>query len=380
MENIRQAAKQLLKSFSPRIIAFNPIFVDLTGSITAGLLLSQYLWHAEMNDFEEFVMTDERIRRETKLGKYELIKAKQLLEPFVEIIRRGIPAKTYIKVSLDKIVDKLLQITSYLETRQLGLNNDLGEKVGVSQEQTFGSQVIWKPDNLLSGFQITTKEDLSEDHERISKEILSICPAEKHLDAPAVSCNAQIKEIFEYWKQKSGHSKALLIVQRRKAIAGRLKDGYTVVQIKQAIDGCLENPFNRGENDRGTSYDDIELICRNGVKLEQFLKTRATKTSENSKSSSNEQSAASGWGYATYSASHKPANIPEPPKQLTENEINTNKMRLKGIIYGVAKNISLSPALYCRNRDKDRVNAHDLAMAEASLKLINIPLGENEVR
>jgi hypothetical protein len=79
------------------------------------------------------------------------------------------------------------------------------------------------------------------------------------------------QSIFDYWKvvmQKNNSS--ILNKKRKVAITGRLKEGYSVDQIKQAIDGCSNTPHNMGKNDNNKLYNDIELICRDGVNLERF--------------------------------------------------------------------------------------------------------------
>lgn len=78
-------------------------------------------------------------------------------------------------------------------------------------------------------------------------------------------------EIFNHWKlvmKKSNNS--LLNTKRTKAISARLKEGYTVEQIKLAITGCSMTPHNMGQNDNGKKYDDLELICRDGSNVERF--------------------------------------------------------------------------------------------------------------
>jgi len=79
-----------------------------------------------------------------------------------------------------------------------------------------------------------------------------------------------IYEIYEYWQKVMGKQRALLTPERRTKIDGRLKEGYTIEQCKAAIDGCRSSDFHMGKNERGTVYIDIELIFRNGTKLEQF--------------------------------------------------------------------------------------------------------------
>lgn len=78
--------------------------------------------------------------------------------------------------------------------------------------------------------------------------------------------------VFSYWQQVMGHQTARLDAKREKAIKGRLADGYSVADLCRAVDGCRYDPFSQGANDRQTVYDDIELICRDGPKVDKFVK------------------------------------------------------------------------------------------------------------
>lgn len=88
------------------------------------------------------------------------------------------------------------------------------------------------------------------------------------------SHKTQIDEIFTYWQKVMDHPTAKLISSRSRAIAARLNEGYTVDEIKLAIDGCRSSSFHMGDNLHRTVYDDLTLICRDGAKLEQFIGRR----------------------------------------------------------------------------------------------------------
>lgn len=77
--------------------------------------------------------------------------------------------------------------------------------------------------------------------------------------------------VFDYWRKATGHAKARLDDKRRKVIAARIKDGYRVEDLKRAVDGCLASPWHQGQNGNKRKYDDIELICRNASKVDQFI-------------------------------------------------------------------------------------------------------------
>lgn len=89
--------------------------------------------------------------------------------------------------------------------------------------------------------------------------------------AKAESYGPQVKAIFAYWQARLNHPKSILTPARHRCIEARLKEGYALDEIKRAIDGCLASPFHQGDNDQKAVYDDIELICRNGQKVEMFI-------------------------------------------------------------------------------------------------------------
>ena len=80
-----------------------------------------------------------------------------------------------------------------------------------------------------------------------------------------------ISQVFDYWRQSLGHPRARLTADRKAAVRRRLAEGYSVDEIKRAIDGCKASPFHQGDNEFGSVYDDLTLICRSGSKLEQFI-------------------------------------------------------------------------------------------------------------
>jgi hypothetical protein len=95
---------------------------------------------------------------------------------------------------------------------------------------------------------------------------------ESQTDAKAPNTvSAQVNEIFEYWKATMNKNESSKLTKERdKKVRERLKEGYTVDQIKLAVFGCSQSPHNMGQNENGKVYDDLELICRTGSNLERF--------------------------------------------------------------------------------------------------------------
>lgn len=106
------------------------------------------------------------------------------------------------------------------------------------------------------------QEPLTTNHEPINNSIKD-----------TVKAGGLVLELFNYWVDvmKKAHSTTKLTPKREKAIKARLQDGYTEFNIKAAIMNCKNDPFSMGQNDRKKKFNDIELICRTGEKLESFI-------------------------------------------------------------------------------------------------------------
>lgn len=104
----------------------------------------------------------------------------------------------------------------------------------------------------------------------------------------------EVSWIFSYWQSALNHPTAKLTAERKRKIEARLKEGYSVEQIIQAIDGCAASPFHRGQNDTGQVWDDLELICRNGSKLESFISRKGNLNGNSNATNGNHRAADSG--------------------------------------------------------------------------------------
>jgi len=80
-----------------------------------------------------------------------------------------------------------------------------------------------------------------------------------------------VSVVFDYWLSVMKKGKSTKLTPKRKScIEARLKEGYQVDLIKQAINNCSRSDHHTGKNDNSTVYDDLTLICRSGDKLEWF--------------------------------------------------------------------------------------------------------------
>lgn len=92
----------------------------------------------------------------------------------------------------------------------------------------------------------------------------------------------EVAEVFEHWQQTLNHQKSKLDSKRCNVIKKALKLGYSLEDLKLAIDGCAKSDWHMGKNDRGRRYDDIELIFRDAKHVEQFMEYATAVTSDTS--------------------------------------------------------------------------------------------------
>lgn len=94
------------------------------------------------------------------------------------------------------------------------------------------------------------------------------------LDSTKANCTKRQLDalaLVDYWRNTvPGRAGARTTPGRVAKVAARLRDGYTVEQIKAAIAALAASAWHNGENDRGQAYNDITFLCRSGEVLERF--------------------------------------------------------------------------------------------------------------
>lgn len=79
----------------------------------------------------------------------------------------------------------------------------------------------------------------------------------------------QVEQVFAAWQQSTGKHRAVLDPKRQRLIRGALKSHGLEVTLL-AVRGWENSPHHRGENERGTVYNDLELLLRDAKHIEQF--------------------------------------------------------------------------------------------------------------
>lgn len=122
------------------------------------------------------------------------------------------------------------------------------------------------------------------------------------------------EEVFKHWQIVMGSSRSKFGTDREKLINKWLKD-YSAEDLKLAIDGCRNDPFSMGENDRKTYYNGLELILRDRAHIEKFI---VIATRENDKLKS-PKSGLSTKSKATFDAIKKMMGKGQDPDALEMN-------------------------------------------------------------
>ena len=87
------------------------------------------------------------------------------------------------------------------------------------------------------------------------------------------SCSDSVEAVLAYWEQLREHyhlSKKKRTDTRRGHIRARLREGYTVDELKAALANAAADPFMQGNNPHGSEYVDPVNMLQNPEKVEKW--------------------------------------------------------------------------------------------------------------
>ena len=140
-----------------RVVAFQRVFVELTGSVTGALFLSQAVYWQNRSESDDgwWWKTQEDWESETGMTRREWESARAASSQFVKWERRGVPAKTFYLVSNDAIEASLELFsvqTSLAETAKLDSAKTPNCAGGNRQTTNGDYKKITSPKAVLAGF------------------------------------------------------------------------------------------------------------------------------------------------------------------------------------------------------------------------------------
>lgn len=112
-----QSIEDILDAYSEKPIAYMPIYSRVTGSVTAGVMLSQIVYWDRVMEHREFYKTDKEFSEELCMGYSEFRNAKKNLRShnLISTKIKGIPAKTFYKLNREKLIHLILSNVKQLK-------------------------------------------------------------------------------------------------------------------------------------------------------------------------------------------------------------------------------------------------------------------------
>jgi len=101
----------------------------------------------------------------------------------------------------------------------------------------------------------------------VNKEVINKDKSEKQ----TTKKSGPVEEVFKHWQEKLNHPTAALDAKRR-ALINKALEGYSVENLKLAIEGCSRSQWHMGKNENNTRYDKLNLILRDADHIDSFIK------------------------------------------------------------------------------------------------------------
>lgn len=92
-------------------------------------------------------------------------------------------------------------------------------------------------------------------------------------DAARASYADQAREVWSHYRERWHPRVAPDLLpgsHEYRAICDRLREGSSVADLRDAIDGCHGDPWHQGANDKGAKYLSITLICRSASHVQRY--------------------------------------------------------------------------------------------------------------
>jgi uncharacterized phage protein (TIGR02220 family) len=218
------AAVALLREFNQRTIAYQPIYRKITGSTTSAILLSQLMfWWAKVKQ-REFYKTDAELMEETALtlDEFKYAKARLKKMPFMQIDRKGVPARTFYVINENLLIAEITRL-SLCNTHRTDSGNPTNCDVDIPPTITIDDTKEDTKENI--DIVVLANDDISDAKPKLKKPSRN----EKHKDA--------IEAIIKHLNDKLGGGTFKAKTKKTVTYLSALfEDSFTEQDIKDVID------------------------------------------------------------------------------------------------------------------------------------------------
>lgn len=90
------------------------------------------------------------------------------------------------------------------------------------------------------------------------------------------------QQVFDKWRDATGRTEATILTDKRRRLIRNALKLYSLDDVLDAVQGWQKSAHHRGENERATVYNDLELLLRDAQHIEKFrdLQRNANAASE----------------------------------------------------------------------------------------------------
>lgn len=263
-----------LRALLTRPIAFHRIFVTITGSVNAGIMLSQaYYWSDKTKD-GWFFKTQSDWEDETGLSRYEQEGARKILQAsgFWFEDKKGLPAKLFFKINEDAIFDRISQYAEKPHT-------------DASMRKT-SILVVEKPASIYNS-KTTTETTIAESEDSASKSPVLFSDTKQLSDKPkkkratgsvyAACVDFWLKEFHHDWTYTATHGLHMnQIIKKIREVSkrlGREDDEYIIAFFKKFCERLPDWYKDKDLPKLNSSFNEILTELQNG-KSKQKITSR----------------------------------------------------------------------------------------------------------
>lgn len=124
--------------------------------------------------------------------------------------------------------------------------------------------------------EVPERDSITEDQAAFAQqkrpETPEIIPSDSSGNPASSQLRQSVKCVIEHYRSLHPRSAMLGPKSREwKLIEARLREGFTVNDLIDAIDGNHRSPFHAGDNEHGRKYHSLDLIFRDASRVQQFM-------------------------------------------------------------------------------------------------------------
>ena len=167
-----------VKQLTRKVIAFNPAFADIAGSVSGGVFLSQAWYWSQRKDDGWFYKSGKEWTEETRLNRREQERARTALKAkgVLEEQKRGVPCTLYFRVNVDALISELIKLDCDNPVCTTGDNPvcTMGDKLDCTMGDKLYTEITSETTSEISFLKPEKSENDFQDFEQASPSVPEI--------------------------------------------------------------------------------------------------------------------------------------------------------------------------------------------------------------